>query len=80
MNTTAEQDSAARLDDLESRIAHQDATIDKLNEVVCAQWATIDRLTQLMERLEQRVQQLDEREDRAAGRTAAALLSDRFLM
>lgn len=65
MNTSAEHDSAGRLDDLESRIAHQDATIDKLNEVVCAQWSTIDRLTQLVERLEQRVQQLDEREDAA---------------
>lgn len=58
----AEHDSAARLDELESRIAYQDATIDKLNDVVCAQWATIDRLTQQMERLEQRVQQLAERD------------------
>ncbi len=58
----AEHDSAARLDELESRIAHQDATIDKLNDVVCAQWTTIDRLTQQMERLEQRMQQLGEHE------------------
>ncbi len=59
---SAEHDSTARLDELESRIAYQDATIDKLNDVVCAQWTTIDRLTQQMERLEQRVQQLGERE------------------
>ncbi len=59
---SAEHDSAARLDELESRIAYQDATIDKLNDVVCTQWTTIDRLTQQIERLEQRMQQFGERE------------------
>lgn len=33
-----------RLDTLETRIAHQDATIDELNATVTAQWKMIDRL------------------------------------
>ncbi|MBI1360751.1 MAG: SlyX protein [Alphaproteobacteria bacterium] len=34
-----------RLDALEMRIVHQDATIDELNATVTEQWKAIDRLS-----------------------------------
>ncbi len=45
----------ARLDALESRIAHQDRMIEELNETITAQWKDIDRLKREIERLSDRV-------------------------
>ena len=44
-----------RLDALEERIAHQDATIDDLNRIVTDQWKAIDRLTREVAMLTERV-------------------------
>jgi SlyX protein len=41
---TAAPSDSARLDALEIRIAHQDATIADLNEVITTQWRRIDVL------------------------------------
>jgi SlyX protein len=45
----------SRLDDLEIRIAHQDAAIESLNETITSQWKEIDRLKREIERLGDRV-------------------------
>lgn len=44
-----------RIDALEERVAHQDATIDALNETVTAQWAAIDALKRELGRLGERL-------------------------
>jgi SlyX protein len=41
----------ARLDTLETRIAHQDEVIEDLNITVIAQWKEIDRLKRQVARL-----------------------------
>ncbi|MBU2607006.1 MAG: SlyX family protein [Alphaproteobacteria bacterium] len=41
----------ARIDTLETRIAHQDEVIDDLNKSVIAQWKEIDRLTRQVAKL-----------------------------
>lgn len=46
---------ADRLDALETRIAHQDQTIDELNTTITAQWRQIDVLKRKLETLEQQV-------------------------
>ena len=43
--------NAARLDDLEMRIAHQDAMMAELNEVITAQARQIDALQRQVARL-----------------------------
>jgi SlyX protein len=47
---------AERVEALETRIAHQDRTIEALNEVVTAQWATIERLKREVEALGERME------------------------
>ena len=59
---TAENTVADRLLELECRIAYQDETIDTLNDVVREQWADIDRMRQKLERLEQRIAEVEERQ------------------
>ena len=45
----------SRLDALEIRIAHQDATIEELNAAVTEQWKLIDRLERRIAALNERV-------------------------
>jgi SlyX protein len=62
MSDTTQPD-AARLDALETRIAHQDQTIADLNEVITAQWRKIDLLERSLARLREEFQTLDTRRD-----------------
>ncbi len=55
------QDPEARLDALETRIAHQDATIEDLNRIVTEQWGAIDLLTRHLAALRERVREMAER-------------------
>ncbi len=48
----------ARIDALESRLAHQDRTIGELNEVITTQWNKIDRLERLIARLREEMQNI----------------------
>ena len=45
----------SRIDALEIRIAHQDATIEELNAAVTEQWKLIDRLERRIAALNERV-------------------------
>ena len=45
----------SRIDALEFRIAHQDATIEELNAAVTEQWKLIDRLERRISALNERV-------------------------
>lgn len=51
-----------RIHELESRLAHQEETIDKLNDVVRDQWAGIDRLQKILQQLESRITEVEEKE------------------
>lgn len=55
-------DPTARIDALEVRIAHQDATIEDLNATITAQWRTIDALAREVAALSHRMQDLGPRE------------------
>lgn len=50
---------AERLADLESRIAFQEDTLDKLNDTVARQELEIERLTRMIKILNTQLQQLD---------------------
>jgi SlyX protein len=52
-------DPHAQIQDLESRLAWQDDTIDQLNAVIRNQWDMVDRLSQRMDALEERVRELE---------------------
>lgn len=58
---------SARIDTLETRVAHQDLILEDLNATITAQWAQIDTLAREVRRLSDRLQQV---EDRAAGPTS----------
>ena len=47
--------TAARLDELEMRVVHQDQTIEDLNAAITAQWKLIERLERQVARLAERV-------------------------
>jgi SlyX protein len=49
------QDPQARLTDLETRLAYQDDTLDKLDAVIAVQAQRIARLETALERLAQRL-------------------------
>lgn len=49
------QDPQARLTDLETRLAYQDDTLDKLDAVIAGQAQRIARLETALERLAQRL-------------------------
>ncbi len=57
---------AARLDELEMRVVHQDQTIEELNEAITAQWKLIERLERQVARLADRVAEAEQ----AAGQAA----------
>jgi len=46
--------------ELESRIAHQDQSIDQLSDIVRQQWDTIDQLRREIRLLEQRMSELEQ--------------------
>ena len=52
---------AARIEALESRIAHQDRVIDDLNATVTAQWQEIDGLKRQIARLGDQMQDVQAR-------------------
>ena len=56
------EDHTSRLEALEMRIAHQDATIDDLNATITAQWRKIDALAREVSTLGDRLQDLGRRE------------------
>ena len=51
-----------RIEALEIRVAHQDATIEDLNATITAQWQVIDALSREMASLVDRLQDLGRRE------------------
>ena len=53
----------ARLDALETRVAHQDLVIGELNETVTAQWREIDALRRDVARLREEFQNLGAQRD-----------------
>ena len=55
-------DPTDRLDALEMRVAHQDATIEELNATITAQWRTIDALSRELATLGERLHDLGRRE------------------
>ncbi|PSC06535.1 SlyX protein [Alsobacter soli] len=57
----AEKDFAARLEDVEVRLAYQDQVIEDLNKVIVEQWSAMDTFRRQIERLEERVRDLQER-------------------
>lgn len=57
MSTDPIKDLAARIDDLETRAAFQERTIEELNDTVAAQWKEIDRLSRQLARFESRLQE-----------------------
>ena len=49
-----------RIEQLETRIAHQDHTIEELNKSVTEQWTQIDGLTKQLERMAARLQHVED--------------------
>lgn len=58
------QTLTVRIEQLETRIAHQDRTIEDLDKTVTEQWGQIDALTKQVERMAASLQQI---EDNAPG-------------
>jgi SlyX protein len=54
-----DDDIALQIRDLESRLAWQDDTLDKLNAVIREQWEQIDQNRQRLEALEERIRELE---------------------
>lgn len=59
---TTGHDTIGRLDALEMRIAHQDATIEALDATVTRQWRTIDALVRGVAALTDRLADLGRRD------------------
>lgn len=55
-------DLIRRLEALEIRVAHQDATIEDLNAAITAQWRKLDVLARELATLKDRLQDLGHRE------------------
>ncbi len=64
---SAPEDVLARLEALESRIAHQDAVIEDLNGALLAQWQSLEAALRRLGQLEERLRDAESR----AGRDAA---------
>ena len=60
-----DDDATRRLDALETRVAHQDLTIETLDETVAAQWRKIDALARQVSALNERLHDLGRREPSA---------------
>ena len=52
-------DVALRIDDLETRVAHQEKTISDLNDVITAQWRKMEALEFQLRRLGEEMQTMD---------------------
>ncbi len=52
-------DLAIRIDDLETRVAHQEKTIGELNDVITAQWRKMDAIEFQLRRLGEEIQTID---------------------
>lgn len=62
-----EAEARSRIEALETRIAHQERTIDDLNASVTQQWETIDRLAKQVERMTARLAQVEGHAPRTEG-------------
>lgn len=51
MSTDPAKDLVARIDDLETRAAFQERTIEELHTMIAAQWEKIDRLARRYDKL-----------------------------
>jgi SlyX protein len=51
--------AAARLDDVETRIAHQERMIADLNDVITKQWRKIDQLERQLSRMKEELQSIE---------------------
>ena len=56
---TSPADITARLDHLETHIAHQNSVIDELSDVSIRQWAEIRALTERLSHLQHKLQELE---------------------
>ncbi len=54
--SAAVPDETSRLNNLESKLAHQDMMITDLNEVITAQWRKIDALERLIRQVRDEAQ------------------------
>jgi SlyX protein len=52
-------DLADRIDDLETRVAHQEKTIGELNDVITAQWRKMEAIEFQLRRLGEEMQTMD---------------------
>ncbi len=52
-------DVASRIDDLETRMAHQEKIIGELNDVITAQWRKMETLDFQLRRLGEEMQSID---------------------
>ncbi len=55
-------DYAQRIDELETRMAHQDRIIADLNDVITSQWKKFDSLESQIKRLRGELEDLDQRD------------------
>ncbi len=60
---TGVDDLIARIVALETRVAHQDSTIEELNTIVTKQWQRIDRLNRDIANLVDRLKEFGNRPD-----------------
>jgi len=51
--------SETRLDEIETRLAHQEKTMSDLNDVVLGQWRRIEALERQLSRMNEDMQNLD---------------------
>lgn len=53
-------DALARIEALETKVAHQERTIEELNGAVTGQWKQIDLLTKQVDRLSDRIMRMED--------------------
>jgi SlyX protein len=51
--------SESRIEDLETRVAHQERTIAELNDVITAQWRKLEAIEFQLRRLGEEIQTMD---------------------